>query len=129
MTATTHDRADAGATRDTRLTPIMAHLTRLLNTREGSCLLDPSYGLPDLTDFTHGTASELALLSHVLSERVTRHEPRLRKVSVHAQEHAKRPPRLRFELRAQLGHGERITLSAVVEEGGRIRVRPAWVHP
>ena len=121
-------RSSATTLDGARRQSIIMHLTRLLNTREGSCLTDPSYGLPDLTDFTQGTTSQLAGLAQVLSERVGRHEPRLRRLSVHAQDAAKLPPRLRFELRAQLADGARLVLSASIAGSGRVLVQPAGVH-
>ena len=110
------------------LEAILAHLMLLLNTREGSCLLDPSFGLPDLTDFTHGTLSEAALLSRILSERIARHEPRLHKLTVHAEDGATRPPTLRFAVQARLADGHRLALSACIADGGRVSVFARAVH-
>jgi type VI secretion system protein len=116
--------ATGAARREPPPDAVVTHLTRLLNTREGSCLLDPSFGLPDLTDFTHGSPAEAALLSRILCERITRHEPRLCRLTVRASEAAVRPPRLRYALRARLADGTRLALTVSIAGGGQVSLQP-----
>jgi type VI secretion system protein len=64
---------------DVLIESILAHLTRILNTRQGSAPIDPEFGVPDFTNLagtaTAGTTQQIATdIARVLQ----RYEPRLR---------------------------------------------------
>jgi type VI secretion system lysozyme-like protein len=94
----------------------------LLNTRAEGCLLDTSFGLPDLTEFVHAGPAGTVALQHLLAARVARHEPRLAQITVHARETDAASPGLRFTLRATRADGSRLSLTACVEHGGQVTV-------
>jgi type VI secretion system protein len=62
---------------------IMAHLRRILNTRQGSVPIDPEFGVPDFTNlagsFSSGTTRQII---DDMTRMVQRYEPRLKKPTV-----------------------------------------------
>lgn len=64
---------------ETLIRSICNHLLRLLNTRQGSVLLDPLFGVPDLANVAGGTATgATADIEEELRRLISRYEPRLK---------------------------------------------------
>lgn len=81
------------AGRDTRLTgenlaaSILNHLNKLLQTRQGTVLCLPDYGLPDLNDANASIYDSINRIRRHVEWAIARYEPRLTGVSVvHAPE-------------------------------------------
>jgi type VI secretion system lysozyme-like protein len=117
--------------RDQRTAPlsqadsILAHLSELLNARQGDSALDPLYGLPDLTDLTHRVPEGIPMLQRSIAETIRRHEPRLTRVSVTTapQAEAGLPrPCVHFEVQAELATGGTLHFRTELAPGGRVRV-------
>lgn len=105
----------------TRLDAVRAHLEVLLNTRAGSSLLDPTYGLPDLTDHMLAGTSRDGRVARLIEACVGRHEPRLTRVSVHEiPRDEAHPTRLGFALTAALRDGTPLRLSGHIGHGTRV---------
>lgn len=112
--------ADAAA----RLAAIVDHLGALLNTRAGSSLLDPTYGLPDLTDHAHATCDRSAAIARLVEASVRAHEPRLAGVVVRAEAPSDDAPAcVRFALSAALSDGSPLQLRGHIGRGGRVELQ------
>ncbi len=61
---------------------ILAHLRRLLNTRQGDAQAHPSYGLADTLDLRSALPGSGTQLAACIAEAICRHEPRLTDVQV-----------------------------------------------
>ena len=67
---------------DHRLRSILGNLGRLFNTRRGTLLHVPEFGLPDLSDVSRAAPAEVESVRRAIRESVERFEPRLRRVRV-----------------------------------------------
>ncbi len=103
---------------------ILSHLRGLLNTRQGSSSLDPSYGLPDYTDMFHNFPRGRKALAEGVAQTVSRFEPRLRNVEVDVQERSEGDVFLHFVIRAQLAsNGKPVQFDSSIASTGRVVVR------
>jgi len=58
---------------------VMAHLQRILNTRQGSAQIDERFGIPDFTNIASAFTLSLAgEIGNELTEIIARYEPRLK---------------------------------------------------
>jgi type VI secretion system protein len=101
---------------------ILEHLLVLLNTRHGSCSMDPGYGLPDLTDLAHNVPEGVPALQHMIVEAIQRYEPRLQAVSVRPVPLSPGSLSLSFEVRAELVAGGSLRFETKVSRGGQVVV-------
>ena len=77
-------------------------LEKMFNTRLGTVLIDPDYGLPDFNDmFSSYQAPDSEQIGRMLHDLVSRHEPRLKGVNMQPEEN-RRGPALRFRLNASM---------------------------
>lgn len=107
-----------------RLQAVLTHLAALLNTRAGSSLLDPTYGLPDLTHHAHATEIQADSLAQRIATCVRRHEPRLTQLAVRAEPPCEAAPQgLRFAITASLADGTPLRLMGQLDHGGRVSLR------
>jgi type VI secretion system protein len=67
---------------DHRLKSIVGNLGRLFNTRRGSLLHVPEFGLPDITNVSRAAPAEVESIRRAIRESAERFEPRLRRVRV-----------------------------------------------
>lgn len=61
---------------------VMRHLQRLLNTRQGQALIQPEYGMPDITDCSEGAPEALDRVRRAIKNSIEMFEPRLRRVRI-----------------------------------------------
>ncbi len=61
---------------------VMRNLQRLLNTRQGQVLIQPEYGLPDITDCAENLPEALERISRAIKDSIERYEPRLTRVKI-----------------------------------------------
>lgn len=61
---------------------VVAHLRQLLNTQQGTTLMDPFYGMPEFSDLRAGVPDSVQKIEKLISNVVKTYEPRLRSVSV-----------------------------------------------
>ena len=80
---------------------ILAHLRKLLNTRQGHVLTQPDYGMPDITEFVQGLPDMVERVQQGIRQTIEKFEPRLRNVSVALAPEAEWPS-IRFEITAEL---------------------------
>jgi type VI secretion system protein len=102
---------------------VLAHLRKMLNTRQGDSLAAPDYGMPDITDFAQFSADEVQM---GIKRSIENFEPRLKKpVRVTCISSKDEWPRLRFEIVAGLlspREKVRVRFESTVEESGHIEI-------
>ncbi|MDR1162659.1 MAG: type VI secretion system baseplate subunit TssE [Candidatus Accumulibacter sp.] len=113
-------------TGDAVLRSIRDYVTKLLNSREGSTLLDPEFGMPD---FTHAgidaPGDDQPALRRKIAEFISRNEPRLTNVQVIFAPREEMRTVLSFSIQAQLqGEGKTsvVKLYSDVSQQGKVDV-------
>lgn len=81
---------------------ILRHLQKMLNTRQGHVLIQPEYGMPDITEFVHSMPGSLKKVQNAIRNSIERFEPRLRNVDISYVPTEDDKLSLRFEITAEL---------------------------
>jgi type VI secretion system protein len=82
---------------------VATHLVNMLNTKQGSSLTCPDYGVPELTELLHDLPDAISIMQRSIKQCITQYEPRLRNVQVrHVPQEAGTSLVLSFEVTAQL---------------------------
>lgn len=81
---------------------VLNHLRKMLNSRQGHALIQPSYGMPDFTEFRHDLPDAVKAMEDNIRHTIERYEPRLKNVQVHSSAMAEGQTRLHFEVMAEL---------------------------
>jgi type VI secretion system protein len=110
---------------------IVDHLTRLLNTRQGSVPIDPNYGMSDLSNiagsFAMGTTESIC---QEVAYQISRYEPRVTnpRISVSHSADERNVISLRFDVTARLVDSQRkptedmLLLIMRIDASGRINL-------
>jgi type VI secretion system protein len=61
---------------------VMRHLQKMLNTRQGHVLIQPEYGMPDVTDCAEGAPEALDRIRRAIRNSIEMFEPRLQRVKI-----------------------------------------------
>ena len=61
---------------------VMRNLQKLLNTRQGQALIQPEYGLPDITDCIEGAPEAIDRVRRAIKNSIEMFEPRLQRVKI-----------------------------------------------
>lgn len=104
---------------------ILQHLSRLLNTRQGSVSTLPDYGVPDLTNVPGDSIQEIRQnIEQILQKVVQKYEPRLAKVRMRMSQSERDVFALRFRIEAVLAEQENVpvTFETVVSTDGHIGI-------
>lgn len=106
------------------LDSLLAHLSRILNTRQGSVPIDPEFGVPDFTNLagSFATGETTQIIEH-MTRMVARYEPRLKSPCITLAEHGREVLSLRFMLDGLVAINNRdipIHLSTLVSCDGRV---------
>jgi type VI secretion system protein len=109
------------------LQSICAYVSRLLNSREGSTLIDPAFGMPDFIHSGAGVSpdDEPALRREII-DFIARYEPRLEDVRVTFAPRQEDHAALAFSIAARLkgdASGAPVHLYSNVTPQGKVRVR------
>lgn len=84
---------------------VSVHLVNMLNTKHGSSLTCPDYGVPDVTELLSDIQDAIATLQRAIKHSITQYEPRLRNVQVrHVPDEGSQLLVLCFDITAQLIH-------------------------
>jgi len=126
-------RLSAGMTADSLAKKsIIDHLTRLLNTRQGSVPIDPSYGMSDLSNiagsFAIGTTEAIC---EEVAIQISRYEPRLAnpRITVNNAADERNVLALRFDISAQIINpagksvSEPLSLLMRIDSSGRVHLQ------
>jgi len=104
---------------------VLAHLQRMLNTRQGNCLTLDDYGIPDFTDMVHSFPEAVGRMQRAIRQSIERYEPRLRRVRVNPVDEEDYF-RLRFEITGELVTADEqaaVWFETTISPSGRISVR------
>ncbi|WP_297911704.1 type VI secretion system baseplate subunit TssE [Thiomonas sp.] len=111
------------------LRSVIAHLTRVLNTRHGSVPIDPDFGMRDFGDLDGGSAAgEVADLEAQLQSMIERYEPRLLHPRVRMRGEKSDALCMSFDLEAsilQAGREQPWCLTTRIDARGRVRIDDA----
>ena len=108
---------------------VLAHLSKLLNTRQGSTIISPDFGVPDLAAMTTSPSAEnVARIESILASVVERFEPRLTGVKVVFSPSDDDPLKISFSLQGTLAGQEAdatVFFQTVLSPSGRISIQRA----
>ena len=101
---------------------IQQHLHDLLNSRQGACLSEPAYGLPDLLHVYQGLPYSVSELVQQVKQVIEKYEPRLSQVHVKRVRHPGHQCVLQLDVAARLPSYEPISFSTYFLSGGTATV-------
>jgi type VI secretion system protein len=61
---------------------VTTHLARMLNTRQGSCLTCPDYGLIEVSEVLYDFPDAIGIMQRAIKNSIQQYEPRLKNVQV-----------------------------------------------
>ncbi|AUX34357.1 MULTISPECIES: type VI secretion system baseplate subunit TssE [Sorangium] len=107
---------------------ILMHLGHMLNTRQGSSLTCPDYGLMEVSEVLHEFPEAIGLVQRSLKNCIQTYEPRLKNVQVRhvRSDSVLQSMVLEFEITAQIqfpdGRRQALRLGAAVDQSGNVRM-------
>jgi type VI secretion system protein len=106
---------------------ILSHLHQMLNTRRGSCLTCPDYGLVDVSELLDDFPDAIATVQRSIKTSVQTYEPRLKNAQVRHLKGDGRPAvALHFEISGQLhlpdGRKRTLSITAEIDPSGSVRL-------
>jgi len=107
---------------------VTQHLARMLNTRQGSCLTCPDYGLIEVSEVLYDFPDAIGIMQRALKNTIQTYEPRLKNVQVrHLKSDLGNEMMLSFEITAQLhlpdGRRQSLRFSTAVDGSGNVKVQ------
>ena len=105
---------------------IMTHLSKLLNTNRGSVQIDPDYGMPEMSTFSHSGLDEtMKNIQSAMQQLVRRYEKRLSRVKINIEPDKSDVLTIHFSLEAVLARHEDVPVffHSLVKPGGRVNVK------
>jgi len=111
---------------DVLVRSVMDHLTRLLNTRQGSVQIDPLFGVPDFTNLAGGMATgSTREIEEEIRRMVLRYEPRIKSPKVTLNRELTDVLSIRFALEGSLEVDNRdipLQISTTVGASGKVNI-------
>jgi len=105
---------------------VMDHLTRMLNTRQGSVQIDPLFGVPDFTNLAGGMATgSTREIEEEIRRMVLRYEPRIKSPKVTLNRELTDVLSIRFALEGSLEVDNRdipLQISTTVGASGKVNI-------
>jgi type VI secretion system protein len=114
--------------RDTDVeTAVSAHIARMLNTRQGSCLTCPDYGLIEVSEILYDFPDAIGIMQRAIKNSIQTYEPRLKNVQVRqVKTDVVGDMTLQFEISAQLhlpdGRRQALRLTTSVDGSGNVKM-------
>jgi type VI secretion system protein len=108
---------------DHRLRSILGNLGRLFNTRRGTLLHVPEFGLPDISNVSRAVPAEVESIRRAIREAVERFEPRLGRVRVDQDVSDQSSPYLVFLLSAEMAQLGRVQFQTTIRTDDLVEVR------
>ena len=107
---------------------VLAHLRRILNTRQGSAQIAPDFGVPDFTSMigASGLVDSVRDIEASMTEVILKYEPRLQGVKLAFIPDEDSPLALLFKLQAKLkleNQDMPVVFETVLDPDGRIAVK------
>jgi type VI secretion system protein len=108
-------------------TVVIDHLRRMLNTRQGSSLTVPDYGILELSELMHDFPDALGIMQRAIKNSILAYEPRLKNVQVRAvPSEDKNVMFVYFEVTAQLvypdGRRAPVRFGTRIDESSNVKV-------
>jgi type VI secretion system protein len=106
---------------------VTQHLAQMLNTRQGSCLTCPDYGLIEVSEVLYDFPDAIGIMQRALKNTIQQYEPRLKNVQVrHLKNELTGEMTLQFEITAQLnlpdGRRQSLRFATAVDGSGNVKV-------
>ncbi len=107
---------------------VLEHLQRMLNTRQGSSLSAPEYGIVELSELLHDFPNANAIMQRTIKNTIVKHEPRLKNIQVRVVEKEELRDSLCvfYEISAQLtypdGDRQPIRFSTSIDESSNVQI-------
>lgn len=104
---------------------ILAHLQRILNTRQGNVPISDTYGIPDLNDFMTSYPESVTEIEKSIRQAVEQYEPRLCSVKVVFLPQEGDVLCLRFQIIARINteSGKNVLIETIVDSDGKISLK------
>ncbi|MFP6683842.1 MAG: type VI secretion system baseplate subunit TssE [Polyangiaceae bacterium] len=104
---------------------VIRHLKRMLNTRAGSSLTAPDYGIIELSELIHDFPNATGIMQRSIKNTISKHEPRLRNIQVRSVEsEVSDPMNVHFEITGQLvypdGERQAVRFNTSVDESSNV---------
>lgn len=106
---------------------VVTHLVRMLNTRQGSSLTCPDYGLIEVSEMLHDFPDAIGIVQRAIKNSIQNYEPRLKNVQVrHLKNEVTGNMVLEFEITGQLhypdGRRSPLRFSTAVDQSGNVKL-------
>ncbi len=106
---------------------VVLHLIRMLNTRQGSSLTCPDYGLIEVSEMLHDFPDAIGIVQRAIKNSIQNYEPRLKNVQVrHIKNETMGAMILEFEITGQLhypdGRRSPLRFSTAVDQSGNVKL-------
>lgn len=101
---------------------IKTHLTRLLNSRQGSLTHMPDYGLPDVAEIYQGLPYSVTDLVTAIKTTIEKYEPRIKNIVVKPQAKQEKDCVLQLEISGTTIQNETIQFGAYFMSGGAAEI-------
>lgn len=106
---------------------VVSHLIRMLNTRQGSSLTCPDYGLIEVSEMLHDFPDAIGMVQRAIKNSIQNYEPRLKNVQVrHIKNEQMQAMVLEFEITGQLhypdGRRSALRFSTAVDQSGNVKL-------
>jgi type VI secretion system protein len=104
------------------------HLHKMLNTRAGSSLTVPDYGIIELSELLQDFPNALGVMQRAIKNTILKYEPRLKNVQVRPipPEEDENQMMVHFEITAQLcypsGERQAVRFSTSVDESSNVKI-------
>ncbi len=104
---------------------VLAHLQRILNTRQGNVPIAEDYGVPEFTEYLHLGPAAFRELERVLRTTIQTYEPRLKGVRVSFVPQEDDRLNLQFQVVARLASDPRLQVQfeTTIDSDGKIRLK------
>jgi type VI secretion system protein len=107
-----------------RISSVLSHLQRILNTRQGNVPIADDYGVPDFLDFLQEFPDSVRDIERSLRTVIDKYEPRLSDARVTFVPQEDDVLVLRFQIAARLSTEERqVFFETLLDTNGHIQVR------
>ena len=105
---------------------VLRNVRQILNTRQGSALTCPEYGVMQLSELVHDFPDAIALMQRSIKNTLATYEPRLKNVQVRHIQREAQDFTLEFEITGQLtladGRRQALRFSSNVDAKGNVEL-------
>lgn len=107
---------------------VVAHLEMILNTRQGSSLSCPDFGIPEISEVLYEFQGGVGIMARAIRNTIVTYEPRLKNVQVTPvmDDTSLRAMHLQFEITAQIhysdGRKQPFRLGTTMSSNGNVKL-------